>query len=165
MNKARFLVILVLLTPLFCLSQEIVLSSIKVPGSTSVGVISGAVLDENLLGPRKIIFFSEQGDLQKRQAEKKSSGIGAETSQSEKIPTLYSGRIFSPGIIEPFVFKDKTKEELTILEVKVFPIRLEEPYTLYIDLTVQASSPPVKSNKSVDAGDYTANLSINLIQF
>ena len=165
MNKTRFLVFLVLLTPLFCFSQEIVLSSMKVPGSTSVGVISGAVLGENLLGPIKIVFSSEQSDLQKRQVEKKSSKIGAGTSQPEKIPTLYSGRIFSPGIIEPFVFKDKTKEELVLLEAKVFPIRLEEPYTLYIDLTVSASSAPVKSNKSVTAGDYIANLSINLIVF
>lgn len=161
MNKTRFLVFLVLLTPLFCFSQEVVLSSMKVPGSTSVGVISGAVLGENLLGPRKIVFSSEQGDLQKRQVEKKSAKAGKDVS----IPTLYSGRIFSPGIIEPVVFKDKTKEELVLLEAKVFPIRLEEPYTLYIDLTVSASSAPVKSNKSVDAGDYTANLSINLIVF
>jgi hypothetical protein len=137
----------------------------KVPGSTSVGVISGAVLGENLLGPRKIVFFSEQGNLQKRPVEKNLSHVSSDTSQAEKIPTLYSGRIFSPGITAPFVFKDKTQEELAILEAKVFPIKLEEPYTLYIDLTVQASSMPVKSNKSVDAGDYTANLSINLIVF
>jgi len=160
MNKTRFLVFLVLLTPLFGFSQEIVLSSMKVPGSTSVGVISGAVLGENLLGPRKIVFFSEQSNLQKRSVEKKSTKVSSDNS----VLTLYSGRIFSPGIAEPFVFKDKTKEELVLLEAKVFPIRLEEPYTLYIDLTVSASSTPAKSNKSVEAGDYIANLSINLIE-
>jgi len=164
-KRMKLLLFLVLLTPLICCSQDIVLSNINIPGKTSVGVINGAVLGENLLGPKRIIFVWEQGDLQKIQTEKKSSKFTVETSHVEKIPTLYSGRIFSPGIIEPFVFKDKTQEELSILEVKVFPIRLEEPYTLFIDLIVQVSSEPVKSNKSIDAGDYTAKISIKLIEF
>ena len=162
--KKRML-FLVLLTPLICYSQDIVLPNINIPGGTSVGVINGAVLGENLIGPRKIIFIWEQGDLQKIQIKNKSSRFTEETSPVEKIPTLYSGRIYSPGIIEPFVFKDKTQEELSIIEVKVFPIRLEEPYTLFIDLIVQASTDPVTSKKSIDAGIYTAKISINLIEF
>jgi len=164
-KRMKLLLFLVLLTPVICYSQDIVLSNINIPGKTGVGVINGAVLGENLLGPRKIIFILEQGDLQKIQNEKKSSRSKVETSHIEKIPTLYSGRIFSPGIIEPFVFKDKTQEELSVIEAKVFPIRLEEPYTLFIELTVQAFSEPVKSNKSIDAGDYNAKISINLIKF
>jgi hypothetical protein len=164
MKKIRLLLFLVLLAPIIGFSQNIVLPNINVPGGISVGAISGAILSENLIGPRKILFFGDQSVLRKEEFGKKSLEFGFSTPNIDRLATRYSGKIFSPGIIEPFVFENKTPEELSLMEIVVFPRILEQPYTLFIDLAVQASSKPVQNNQSDDAGIYTAKINISLIK-
>jgi len=164
MKRLKMLFFLAFLIPLFCSAQNIILPNINIPGSSSVGAISGAVLGENLIGPRQVIFLQDQMILQKNEIGKKSSGRSVAALNIDKLPTLYSGRIFSPGILEPFVFVNKTPEELALIKVVVFPLRLEIPYTLYLDLEVKTSSKPVSANQSDDAGMYNAKIIINLIK-
>jgi hypothetical protein len=162
----KWLLFLVLI-PLICSSQDIVLKNINIPGAISVGVINGAVLSENLIGPRKVIFEKDPNKMifQKTE-ERKSFRFGEGSSVSDKLTTLYSGKIFSPGILEPFIFENKTPEELSTIEVTVYPTHLEQPYTLFIDLKVQTSSKPVikNQNDSDDAGTYNAKINISLIE-
>lgn len=160
--KRMLLFFFILLGPLICLSQSIILQNIKTPGETSQGSVKGAILGENIIGPRKVLFLGEQMVLQKEEERKSSFGFGV--SKVDKLPTLYSGKISSPGIIEPFVFENKTPEELVLLEIIVFPTILEQPYTLYIDLTVLTSTKPISAPESDDAGEYTARLSITLTE-
>ncbi len=163
----KLLFVFVLLIPILCLSQEVVLKNINIPGDKSLGVINGAILSENLIGPRKVIFEKNPNQmvLQKIE-ERKSFRFGLESSDMDKLSTLYSGKIFSPGITEPFIFENKTPEELSVLEVVVFPVILEQPYTLYIDLKVQVSSKTVSVNQidSDDAGTYNAKITIYLTE-
>lgn len=160
----KLLFILFLLTPLYCLSQEYILPNINSPGGFSIGVVKGAVISENLIGPRKIIFSGNQLALQRKETENLSTGNNAKASNTDLLTTLYSGRIFSPGILEPYVFNNKTPSELVLIEVMIFPVRLEEPYTLFIDLEVQTSSKPILANQSDDAGVYNAKIIVNLIE-
>ena len=164
MKRLKMLLFLAFLIPLFCSAQNVILPNINVPGSSSVGGMSGAVLGENLIGPRQVIFLQDQMILQKNEIGKKSSGSNGTALNINKLPTLYSGRIFSPGITEPFVFINKTPEELALIKVVVFPLRLELPYTLYLDLEVKTSSKPVSANQSDDAGIYNAKITISLIK-
>lgn len=164
MKRIRCLLFLVLLAPIVCFSQNIILPNISVPGEISVSAINGAILSENLIGPRKILFTGDQTGLQKEEAGKKSVGFGFSAPNIDRLATRYSGKIFSPGIIEPFVFENKTPEELSLMEMMVFPKILEQPYTLFIDLVVQTSSKPVQDNQSDDAGIYTAKINITLVK-
>ncbi|QQG52983.1 MAG: hypothetical protein HY931_01985 [Candidatus Falkowbacteria bacterium] len=162
MKRIRLLLFLVLLAPIISFSQNMILPNISVPGGISTGVISGAILSENLIGPRKILFLGNQSVLQKEESGKKSLEFGVSVPNIDRLTTLYSGKIFSPGIIEPFVFENKTSEELSLMEITVFPKILEQPYTLFIDLAVQVSSKLVQDNQSDDAGIYTAKINIRL---
>jgi hypothetical protein len=164
MKRIRCLLFLVLLAPIIGFSQNIILPNISVPGEISVSAISGAVLSENLIGPRRILFSGDLSGLQREETGKKSLGFGFSTPGIDRLATRYSGKIFSPGIIEPFVFENKTPEELSLMEIMVFPKILEQPYTLFIDLAVQTSSKPVQDNQSDDAGIYTAKINISLIK-
>lgn len=164
MKRIRLLFFLVLLAPIISFPQNIILPNINVPGGISVGAVNGAILSENLIGPRKILFFGDQSVLQKEEAGKKSLGFGFGVPSIDMLATRYSGKIFSPGIIEPFVFENKTPEELSVMEITVFPKILEQPYTLFIDLAVQTSSKPAQDNQSDDAGIYTAKINISLIK-
>lgn len=155
------------LIPTLCYSQDVVLENISIPGTKSVGIINGAILAENLIGPRKVIFEKDPNNMILQKAEEIKSFRFVEGSLNmDKLTTLYSGRIFSPGILEPFIFENKTPEELSVIEVIVYPIHLEQPYTLFIDLKVQTSSKPVikDQNDSDDAGIYNAKINISLIE-
>ncbi len=155
------------LIPTLCYSQDIILKNISIPGTISVGIINGAILAENLIGPRKVIFEKDPNNMILQKTEdKKSFRFGEGSSNMDKLTTFYSGRIFSPGILEPFIFENKTPEELSIIEVVVYPIHLEQPYTLFIDLKVQTSSKPVTKDQtdSNDAGIYSAKINISLIE-
>lgn len=151
------------MTPFVCYSQELVFSNIKTPISKSVSVISAAVLGGDIIGPRKILFFGNQLDLKKQEVGKGSSR-SSKRGVIELLPTRYSGRIYSPGIIEPFIFTDKSPAEMLLMEVLVFPIHLEEPYTLFIDLEVKTSPKFMPENQSFDAGEYNAIININLTE-
>lgn len=164
MRRISLLLFLVLLAPIISFSQNMILPNISVPGGISTGVISGAILSENLIGPRKVLFFGDQSVLQKEESGKKSLEFGFGIPGIDRLATRYSGKIFSPGIIEPFVFENKTSEELSLMEITVFPKILEQPYTLFIDLAVQVSSKLVQDNQSDDAGIYTAKINIRLIK-
>ena len=149
--------LLFLLVSHYCYSQNAVLPSIAIPGSTSIGGIKGAVLGENLFGPRKILFSGNLMNL-----ERVETGSGKVALGKDKLTTLYSGRIFSPGIMEPFIFTDKTPEELVLIQGLVFPLMLEQPYTLYIDLEVKTSTKPTSASLSDDAGIYNAQVNISI---
>ena len=160
--KRKLLMFLVFLVPIFCFAQDIILPNISMPGGFSIGAINGAMLGENLIGPRKILFSGSQ--FQKEEVGIKTSGFGVRATNIDKLQTFYSGRIFSPGIIEPFVFENKTSEELAMLEVKVFPKILEQPYTLSLDLIIRTSSKPISAEQSDDAGKYETKILITLIE-
>lgn len=162
----KLLFYLALLTPILCNSQNnLILPSIAVPGSTSIGVFNGVILGQNLMGPRRISFSGNQMNLERKETGRTTSGSSTTRASTDKLTTLFSGRIFSPGLSEYFKFENKTQEELTLIEVRVFPIRLEQPYTLCLDLKVQVSTKPISVNQSDDAGVYTGNLNVNLIKF
>lgn len=163
--KRKLLMFLVFLVPIFCFAQDIILPNINIPGGFSIGTINGAVLGENLIGPRKILFSGSQ--FQREEVGKKVSGFGVAATNIDQLSTLYSGKIFSPGVDKVFVFENKTAEELALLEVTVFPKILEQPYTLFIDLVIRTTSKPISvisSEKSDDAGKYTAKILITLIE-
>lgn len=162
----KWLLFLVLM-PFICSSQDIVLKNISIPGATSMGIINGVVLGENLTGPIKVIFEKDPDKMVFQKTEERKSFRFREGSTNlDKLTTLYSGKIFSPGILEPFIFENKTPEELSIMEVTVYPEHLEQPYTLFIDLKVQISSNPTTKNQtdSDDAGTYNAKINIILFK-
>jgi len=163
MKRKEMLLFLVLLIPLFCTSQNLILPNINVPGEVSLGAIKGAVLGENLMGPRKITFAGNKMNFQRPETGGGSSGSNIEAN-IDKLETWYSGKIYSPGIAEPFIFTNKTGEELILIEVSVFPTRLEQPYTLLMDLDIRTKTKPISANQSDDAGIYTAQLLINITQ-
>jgi hypothetical protein len=162
MKRKKMLSLFIFLMPFVCLSQNIILQNIDVPGQISTGIINGVILGENLIGPRKVSFSGDQMILQKEEI--KNNSFSKNGLSVDILPTFYSGKIFSPGIIEPIFFENKIPEELILFEVTVFPKILEQPYTLYIDLIIRTSSAPISSEKSDDAGDYTARISINLTE-
>lgn len=146
------LILLFFLLPTICLSQEVLLPNIAIPGETSKQFINAVVLGENIVGP-STVFFSVNS-LQKEKKKKNSIS---------NLTTLYSGSIYSPGIIEPFVFKDKTPEELNLLEAQIFPLMLEMPYTLFIDIKIVVYSKSIDSKDLDEAGHYTAKIKVHLI--
>ena len=159
----KVLFFLFLLAPFICLSQELVLPKTNIAITKNASVISSAVLGENIIGPRKILFFGDQLDLQRKE-EGNSSSRNNVKGVFELLPTHFSGRIHSPGIIEPFIFTDKSPAEMLLMEVTVFPIHLEEPYTLFIDLEVKTSPKSKPDNQSFDAGIYNAIINVNLTE-
>jgi len=98
--------------------------------------------------------------LSREETNSSGGGIGS----FDRLLTLFSGRIYSPGISEPFIFENKTPEELVQMEVTMFPDFLELPYTLFLDLTVQVSSHPKSADVSDDAGEYGAVITVTLTQ-
>jgi len=85
-------------------------------------------------------------------------------SSFDKLAVLFSGRVYSPNMAEPILFENKTPEELVLLEIPVFPTILEQPYTLFMDLSIKASSKPIGTVLSDDAGMYQAVLNVSLIK-
>lgn len=158
MMKRLPLLLFLLISP-FCYSQSVILPSIATPGNTSIGGINGAVLGENLFGPRTILFSGNLMNL-----ERAETGSGKVALGNDKLTTLYSGRIFSPGIMEPFIFTNKTPEELVLIQGLVLPLRLEQPYTLYLDLEVKTSTKSISASPSLsdDAGIYNAQVNISI---
>lgn len=147
-----------LISPVLTFSQQVFhMQKVNTPGTKSEGVIKGYVLGENLIYPMKVKFV---GDKEEMSFKKKEAG----RQSFDKTPTLYSGRIYSPGIIEPFVFENKTPEELVFMEIMVFPSILGAPYSLFIDMKVVTETKKVE-NKSLsdDAGTYVSKISVKLL--
>lgn len=145
----RNLFFLFLFLPFLGFSQGFVLPNITIPGQTSEGEIKSVVLKENILGPKRLVFFADY-------FQKKETGFNCLDCGFDKLEVKYSGRIFSPGILEPFIFQDKSPEELRLIEYLAFPLILEQPYTLYLDLFIRVTSSPISKDKSSDAGVYNS---------
>ena len=62
------------------------------------------------------------------------------------------------------MFENKTPEELVLIEIPIFPTILEQPFTLFMDLSIKASSKTIGTVLSDDAGEYRAILNVNLIK-
>ncbi len=158
MGKKSFL-FLFLLIPIMCFSQqELKLTNVNAPGGKSEGVIR-ALIGQNLFGPKKVKFFGIPDEMVFQRNEKQKSGRGL--ISYDKLSTLYSGKIYSSGIVEPYIFENKTPEELVSLEIIVFPKMQGVPYFLYLDLKVQAMTKTIGS-LSDDAGVYASKLKVKL---
>ncbi len=158
----KVLIFLIFCMPFISFSQDVVLQNIATPGGTSMSTINGAILGENLIGPRRVLFSGDY--LQKEQSNKSSINFGIQVPNIDKLTTFYSGRIFSPGIIEPFVFENLTPEQLVNLEITVFPVHLEQLYSLYVDLVISVTSKTISSKQLDEAGHYKARISISLLK-
>ena len=162
MKSLKLLLYLALLTPIVCHSQNnLILPSIAVPGATSIGVFNSLILGQGLMGPRRITFSGNQMNLERKETGKTISG--SSTGASDKLTTLFTLRIFSPGITQPVLLENKTQEELNLIEVRVFPVNMGMPYNLFLDLKVQASTKPISASQSDDAGNYLGQFIVNLI--
>lgn len=155
----------ILLFSVAIFSDEIRLSNIAVPSGSGSVTRVGIVLGENLMDPCKVLFSgtspgSSVPVLSREETNSSGSGIGS----YDRLMTLYSGRIYSPEITEPFVFENKTPEELVQMEVSVFPDILGQPFVLYLDLTIQASSHLKEDEISNDAGEHGAMITVTLIK-
>lgn len=159
-------IFLILLLPIISQAQDIRLSDIPKPGEIGNAFRIGIVLGENLLGPYKVVFSGNApGDVIPTLSREETGLSGAGIGSFDKLATLYSGKIYSPtNMSEPFIFENKTPEQLIQMEIPIFPTILEQPYTLYLDITVQASTKPIIDKFSDDAGEYVATLTISLIK-
>lgn len=156
MKNCFFIVLLFIFLPLFSISQNNINLVINNSPQEKIPLFKGQLIQENLFGPKKLNFVGKF-DFEKLPGKKSRKDI-----EPRKLNVLYSGRIFSPGIIEDILFENKSSEELKILELQIYPKILEQPYSLYWDLTI--SIPPAKpfSGISNDAGEYLSNFSIQL---
>lgn len=156
----KIIIFLICLIPFTGFSQEIVLKSVSAPGQSSIIVVDQLLQFENNVGPKKVTFPSNEMILKRQESEKGlfgTKGLGI-----DELQTFYSGKIFSEDIQEPFIFENKTPEELRTLEIAIFPNFLERPYTLYLSLKIEIISDPISSNNSDDAGRYTARFSVSI---
>lgn len=162
MKRKIFLMFLVFLFPLAAFSQEeIKLSDINKPGNTGIAEKQGIVLAENLLGPYKVVFSGNAPGSAIPVLSKEETG---DSGSFDKLAVLFSGRVYSPNMAEPILFGNKTPEELVLLEIPIFPTILEQPYTLFMDLSIKASSKPIDTALSDDNGIYQAVLNVSLIK-
>ncbi len=153
-----FLVILIFSVSGF--SEEI-----TIPGGSKSIIRTGLVLGENLIGPRKVVFSGMgPGIVVPALSKEETNSSGNATGSFDRLLTLFSGKIYSPGISEPFIFENKTPEEFVQMETIMFPDYLEQPYTLFLNLTVQVASHPKNADVSDDAGEYGAAITVTLTQ-
>jgi len=150
----RFIIYLILLLPFFSYSQEFVLSKILIPGEEKISEQKAILISENIIGPKRVFLTAQY--LMKKEVGENSSG------EVDQLQTSYSGLIYSPGIIEPFQFDNINPDDLRMLDIVVYPVYLEQPYSLYLDLTIKYSSKSINSSQSDDAGVYNTNLIIKL---
>jgi hypothetical protein len=165
MKKRGILIALVLG---FCVlgfaQQEIKLTDIAKPGAMGIAEQKGIVLAENTFGPCTVVFSGNAPGSALPVLSKEEQGKWGGKGSFDKLTVLFSGKIYSPNMAEPIVFENKTPEELTLLEIPVFPVILEQPYPLFMDLTVKALSKPVGPSLMDDAGSYRAVLNVTLIR-
>lgn len=144
--------------------QEIRLSDITKPGDNVFLEQKGVVLAELLVGPRKAAFSGNAPGSTVPVLSKEEQGKSGGKASFDKLAVLFSGKIYSPNMAEPIIFENKTPEELVLLELSILPNSLE-PYTLFMDLSIRASSKPIGMTLSDDAGVYRAVLNIVLVNF
>ena len=156
-----FLMFLVFLFPSVAFSQqEIKLSDINKPGETGIGEKLGIMLAENLIGPYEVMFSGNSPGNAVPVLSKQETG----KSSFDKLAVLFSGKIYSPNMAEPIMFENKTPEEIVLLKIPVYPTILEQPYMLFMDLSIKASSKSISAELSDDAGIYQAVLNVSLVK-
>jgi hypothetical protein len=143
--------------------QEIKLSDINKPGETGIAERQGIILAENIFGPHKVVFSGNAPGSPLPVLSKEVQGKLGGKGSFNKLAVLFSGKLFSPNMAEPIIFNNKTPEELILLEFLILPIILEQPYALFLDLSIKASSKPIGVAVSDDAGIYQAVLNVILI--
>jgi len=153
---------------IFCVlgfsQQEIKLSDINKPGETGIVEQQGIVLAENLLGPHKVVFSGNAPGSAVPALSKEKQGKSGGNGVFDKLAVLFSGKIYSPNMTAPIMFENKTPEELVLLEIPIFPTILEQPFTVFMDLSIKASSKSIGTALSDDAGIYQAVLNVGLIK-
>jgi hypothetical protein len=153
---------------IFCVAgfsqQEIKLSDINKPGENGIAEKQGILLGENLFGPHKLVFSGNSPGTVLPVLSKEEQGKMGGKGTFDKLAVLFSGKIYSPNMTEPIMFENKMPEELVLLEIPIFPTILEQPYTLFMDLTIKASSKPIGMALVDDAGVYRAFLNVSLIR-
>lgn len=138
---------------------------IEKPGESAVIGLKRVVIGEDLIGPYKVRFSGVGSQNLPYLVKKESKQGGSRSGPSyDKLKTVFSGKIQSPGINEPFKFKNKTPEELSQMEVDIYPKFIDRPYTLYLHLKARVTSHPIEDEESNDAGEYKARISVNLNQ-
>ncbi len=149
---------------IFCMlgfsQQEIKLSDINKPGEDGV-VKQTFVLAENLFGPHKVVFSGNAPGGAIPTLSKEEQG---KSGSFDKLEVLFSGKIYSSNMTEPIIFENKTPEELVLMEISIFPTILEQPFTLFMDLSIKASSKPIGAVLSDDAGTYSGVLIVRPIK-
>jgi hypothetical protein len=164
MNKYIFLVYWVLLFSIAGFSQqEIKLSDINKPGENGIAEKQGIMLAEYLFGPHKVVFSGYAPGSAVPVLSKEEQGKSGGQGSFDKLAVLFSGKLYSQNMAEPIIFENKTPEELVLLEIQILPIILEQPYTLFMDLSIRASSNSIGKILSDDAGSYQAVLNVILI--
>ena len=160
----NILVFTVLIFSVTAHAQELVeINKINKPGQSGIGTTNNIVLSENVVGPCKVTFSgvapgSSTPVLSREEKDVSGGGIGS----YDKLATLFSGKIYSPGVKEPFEFKDITPFEFIQMVVDVHPHSLEHPYNLYLDLEVRIISHSVGDKLSDDAGEYEAVITVTI---
>jgi hypothetical protein len=144
--------------------QEIRLTDIAKPGGMGIAEQKGIVLAENMFGPCKVVFSGNAPGSALPVLSKEEQGKSGGKGSFDKLAMTFSGKIYSPNMGEPIMFENKTPEELTLLEIPVFPVILEQPYPLFLDLTVKAMSKPIGPSLMDDAGVYRAVLNVTLVR-
>jgi hypothetical protein len=161
-------IILVSLVLIFCVmgfsQQEIKLSDINKPGEGGISEQRGIVLAENLFGPHKVVFSGNAPGNAVPVLSKEKQGKSGGKGVFDKLTVLFSGRIYSSNMTEPVSFENKTPEELVLLELPIFPTILEQPFMLFMDLSIKANSKEIGTTLSDDAGIYRAVLNVGLIK-
>lgn len=144
--------------------QEIKLSDINKPGENGFVEQRGIVLAENILGPHKVVFSGNAPGGAIPTLSKEEQGRSGGKGVFDKLEVLFSGKIYSSNMAEPILFENKTPEELVLMEIPIFPTILEQPFMLFMDLSIKASSKPLGAVLSDDAGAYTGTLNVSLIK-
>jgi hypothetical protein len=165
MNKKGLLIVLVLrFYAASFAQQELKLTDIAKPGDMGIAEQKAIVLAENMFGPCKVVFSGNAPGSALPVLSKEEQGKWGAKGSFDKLEIVFSGKIYSPNLGEPFLFENKTPEELGLLEIPIFPIILEQPYPLFMDLTIKAKSKPIGSALLDDAGIYRAILNVTLVK-
>lgn len=103
-------------------SQVEVSGRIEKPGQSEVLTLQSVLIGQDLSGPYVVKFYGESlGTPVSALSRKESSLNGSANDSYDKLKTLFSGEIYSPEIDESTVFKSKTPEELSQMEIEINP--------------------------------------------
>jgi len=113
-----FLVFIFLFTFFLSYSQIEVNGKIEKPGQSKVLISEGILIGKDLTGPCIVKFHGEFLEAPVTALLRKESGSDG---FYDKLETLFSGEIESSEINKSIVFRNKTPEELSQMEVEITP--------------------------------------------